>query len=185
MGGRDAALALAVFACLSAQGARESLEVVRVSRCDAGRSIRFDPDRVERNYRTVAANLEQALSRFEKKALARMENGYDAGLPDPARTVRRTWRPPAPLPELIRGATIYVVTVDRHGKVHGLPEDGRRRNDIVLVSRAARLKDCARLGPVTLLTRDLANRLGLRSSRGRCAVSAEGTEVEILEGDSP
>jgi hypothetical protein len=185
MGGRAAALALTVFAGLAAQEAKKSFEVVRVSRCDAGQTIRFDPDRVERNYRTVAANLEQALARFEEKALARMEDGYDAGLPDPVRTVRRTWRPPMPLPESIRGAAIHVVTVDGDGKIHGLPEGGRRRNDIVLISRAARLKDCARLGPVTFMTRDLAARLGLRSSRGRCVVSADGTEVEITEGEAP
>ncbi len=185
MTGRAAALALAVFASLAAQEAGESLEVVRVSRCDEGRTTRFDPGRVERNYRTVAANLEQALSRIEKKAFARMEDGYDSGLPDPVRTVRRTRRPSTPLPESIRGTTIHLVTVDRDGRAHGLPEGGSRRKDIILISRAAKLKDCARLGPVTLLTRDLAARLGIRSSRGRCVVSADGKAIEITEGETP
>jgi len=185
MDGRAAVCALAILAGLAAQDREPKLDVVRVSRCDAGPAIRFDPDRVERNYRAVAADLERALSRLEKKALRRIKDGYDAGLPDPVRTVRRTWRPSMPLPESIRGATIHVVTVDRDGRVQGLPEGGGggRRNDIILISRAARLRDCARLGRASLLTRDLAARLGLQSSHGRCVVSADGKAIEVTEGE--
>jgi len=199
MGGRAAVVALAVLGGLAAQDAKPTLEVIRVSRSDGGGTTRFDSGRVEKNYRDAVAVLEQALSRYEKEAVARMEDGsldsaaagglaqdkYDAGLPDPTRTVRRTFRPSMPLPEPLRGATITVVTLDRNGVIQGLPKAPLRRSDVVLVSRAARLKDCARLGRVTFLTPELAASLGLRASRGRCVVSADGTKIEITEGDLP
>jgi hypothetical protein len=185
MGGKAVAIALAVLAGLAAQGASPNLDVIRVPRSDGGGSVRFDPDRVEKNYRDGGATLKQALSRFERKAVARMEDGYDAGLPDPIRTVRRRWKPSKPLPEPLREAVISVVTLDRNGAIQGLPKAPLRRGDVILVSRAARLRDCARLGRVTLLTRELAARLGIRASRGRCVVSADGAEIEITEGDVP
>jgi hypothetical protein len=178
-------VALVIVAALAAQDARPKIEVTRASRCDGGGTSKFDADRVERNYREAAAALQRALSSFEKKAVAKLEDGYDAGLPDAARKLRRTWRPSKPLPEQVRGITIYVVTVDRNGSVRGLPEGAPRRSDVVLISRAARLKDCTRLAPVTFLTRELAAALGMRSSRGRCVISADGTEIEVTEGDRP
>lgn len=178
MGARSMAVALAALASLATQDAERETEVVRVARSDGGRTTRFDPARVEKNYQIAANALKQALSRLEKKATARMEEGYDAGLPDAVRTVRRTWRPSSPLPRQIRGTTIYVVTVDRKGNVHGLPKD-LGRTDIVLVSRAARL------GTITLLTRAVAESLGIRTSRSRCVVSTDGTEIEITEGELP
>jgi len=156
-----------------------------MSRCDGGRTTRFDSTAVEKNYRRAATDLERTLSRFEKKAVAKIEDGYDSGLPDPNQTVRRTSKLPKPLPEQVRGLTIYVVTVDRGGAVSGLPRGGSKKGDIVLISRAARLKDCTPLAPVTFLTRELAAALGMRSSRGRCVVSADGTEIEVTEGDRP
>ncbi len=185
MGGKPLAIALAALAGLAAQGAGPTLDVVRVPRSDGGETVRFDPAGVEKNYRDAGAALKQALSRFERKALARMEDGYDSGLTEPIRTVRRTWKPSKPLPEPLRGATISVVTLDRNGAIQGLPKAPLRRGDVILVSRAARLRDCARLGQVTLLTRELAARLGIRASRGRLVVSADGAEVEITEGDIP
>lgn len=178
MGGRSLIVALAAFGGLTAQDAGREMEVVRVPRSDGGRTTRFDPGRVEKNYQNSAKTLKQALSGLERKVSARMEEGYDAGLPDPVRTVRRTWKPSSPLPRQIRGTTIYVVTVDRNGNCHGLPKN-LGRADIVLVSRAARL------GMVTLLTRQVAESLGIRTSRARCVVSADGTEIEIAEGDVP
>ena len=193
MAGKVSMLVLALLAGLAAQDARPKpsdpargpLEVVRVSRSDAGGTTRFDPDSVERNYRNAAADLERALSHLEKKTLAKMEDGYDAGLPDPVRTVQRTWKTSKALPEQLRGITIYVVTLDRKGDIQGLPQDKHRRKDVVLISRAARLKDCGRLGSVTFLTREVAASLGIRTSRCRCVVSADGTEIEITEGDRP
>lgn len=189
MGGKAAVLALtlALLAGLAAQDARPQLEVVRVSRLDAGGTTPFDSGRVEKNYQKAAADAKRALSSIEKKAAAKSkkEDGFDSGLPDPTRSSRRTWRPSVPLPDRIRGLTITVVTVDPNGIVHGLPKDPLGRFDLVLISRAARLKDCARLGRVTFLTRELAASLGIRSSRCRCAVSADGTEIEITEGDAP
>ncbi len=185
MVGKTLLLALAVFVGLAAQEARPKTDIVAMSRCDAGATTRFDPGRVEKNYRKAAADLERELSRFEKKALAKIEDGYDAGLPDATRTVVRKWKPSKPLPEQVRGLTIYVVTVDRGGTVGGLPRGGPVKGDIVLISRAARLKDCTRLAPVTFLTRELAAALGMRSSRGRCVISADGTEIEVTEGDRP
>lgn len=183
--GRTLLLALAVLAGLAAQDARPKTDVIAMSRCDGGTTTRFDPARVEKNYRQAAAELERALTRFEKKAAAKIEDGYDSGLPDPKQTVRRTSKLPKPLPEQVRGLTIHVVTVDRGGTVHGLPRGGPKKGDIVLISRAARLKDCTRLAPVTFLTRELAAAIGLRSSRGRCVISADGTEIEVTEGDQP
>jgi len=185
MGGKAVTIALAALAGLAAQGTRPPLDVIRVPRSDGGGTVRFDPARVEKNYREAGAALKQALSRFERKAVARMEDGYDAGLPDPTRTVRRTWKPSQPLPVALRGVTVFVVTLDRNGAIQGLPKAPLRRGDVILVSRAARLRDCACLGQVTLLTRELAARLGIRASRGRCVVSADGAEVEITEGDVP
>jgi len=187
MGGKAAvvALTLALLAGLAAQDERPKLEVVRVSRLDAGGTTPFDSGRVEKNYQKAAADAKRALSSIEKKAAAKREDGFDSGLPDPTRSSRRTWKPSVPLPERIRGLTITVVTVDPNGIVHGLPKDPLGRSDLVLISRAARLKDCARLGRVTFLTRELAASLGIRSSRCRCAVSADGTQIEITEGDVP
>lgn len=179
MGARSIAVALAALASLATQDAERGTEVVRVARSDGGRTTHFDPARVEKNYEVAANALKQGLSRLEKKAASRMEEGYDAGLPDPARTVRRTWRPSSPLPRQIRGTTIYVVTVNRNGNVHGLPEAPLGRTDIVLVSRAARL------GTITLLSRKVAESLGIRTSRARCVVNADGTEIEIIEGETP
>jgi len=156
-----------------------------MARCDGGDTTRFDPGRVEETYRKAVAELERALSRLEKKAAPKPLDGYDAGLPDLRRSVRRRFRPESPVPERLRGATVYVVTVDRSGAVHGLPREAPKRNDIVLVSRAARLRDCAGLAPVTLLTRELAVSLGIRCAQCRCVVSADGSEIEIIEGDEP
>lgn len=185
MGGRSIVVALAALARLTAQDAGREMEVVHVSRSDGGRTIRFDPGQVEKNYQNAANALKQAFSRIEKRAIAQIAEGYDAGLPDPVRTVRRTWKPSTPLPRQIRGVTIFIVTVDRSGIVHGLPKEPVQRTDIVCVSRAARLGDCMRLGTVTLLTRPIAESLGIRTSRARCVVSADGTEIEITEGDTP
>ena len=183
--GRAAAVALGILACLAAQEAKLKLEVVAISRCDAGSTSRIDLDRVEKNYRAAARDLKQTLVSFEKKALDRLEDGYDAGLPDPGSSARSTWKPTTPLPEQLRGITIYVVTIDRSGKVHGLPREGRGKGDVVLVSRAARFKDCAALAPVTFLTPEFASTLRIRTSRGRCVVSRDGREIEVIEGDQP
>jgi len=179
MGGRSMVVALAALAGLTAQDTGREMEVVHVSRSDGGRTTRFDPGLVEKNYQNAANALKQALSHVERKAIAQIEEGYDAGLPDPVRIIRRTWKPSTQLPRQIRGVTIFIVTVDRNGIVHGLPKELVKRTDIVLVSRAARL------GTVTLLTRPIAESLGIRTSRARCVVSADGTEIEITEGDVP
>jgi len=183
--GRTAFVALAFLASLARQGTEHEMEVVRVSRADGGRTGRFDPVRVEKNYQKAASDLKQAFSRLERKPTVGMDEGYDAGLPDPLRSVMKTWKPATPLPLPLRGTTIYVVTVDRNGTVHSLPRTPLGRADIVLVSRADRLQDCASVGTVTLLTRPVAESLGIRTSRARCVVSADGAAVEITEGDIP
>jgi len=185
VGGKAVGIAIAVLAGLAAvQQEMPALEVVRVAHADAGGTSRFDLGLIEKNYRNAAADLKAALSRFEIKAPARIDENYDAGLPDSTRITRRSWRPPKPIPEPLRGITIYVVTVDRAGHIQGLTPD-TRKSDLVLISRAARLKDCSRLGRATFLTRELAARLGIRTSRARCVVSTDGTEIEITEGDRP
>ncbi|MBI2901126.1 MAG: hypothetical protein HYY17_13160 [Planctomycetes bacterium] len=183
--GRTAGVALAVLAGVAAQEAIPELEVLQEPRCDGGNTSRIDLDRVERNYRDAARGLRQSLAGFQKKALDRLEDGYDAGLPDPSASTRSMWKPSTPLPEQLRGITIYIVTVDRDGKAHGLPRGGRGKEDVVLIARAARLKDCAPLAPVTFLTREFASTLRIRTSRGRCVVSRNGTQVEVTEGDQP
>lgn len=186
MGGKTLGLSLAFLAGLAAGETRPRLEVVRVPTADAGGTARFDPALVEKNYRRAADDLKAAFSRFEKKAVGRIEeSSFDAGLPDPVGTVQRIWQPATPLPEPLRGITIHVVTVDRRGRIEGLPPDGGGKTDLVLISRAARLKDCSRLGRVTFLTPELAARLGVRASRARCVVSRDGTEIEITEGNRP
>lgn len=185
MGIRTAAIVLATLAGLAAQDLKQELDVVRVHRADAGETGRFDPATVEKNYRQAVAALEGALSRLERQAPARLDDGYDSGLPDPTGSVRRAWKPSSPVPAPLRGVTIHVVTLDRNGRVWGLPEGPRRRGDVVLISRAARLKNCVRLGTMTLLTPELAASLGLQASRGRCVVSADGTEIEVIEGERP
>lgn len=190
MGGRDIAIALVLFAGLAARGERfesahQELGAVRVARCDGGAVVPFDLGRVEKNYRSAATGLQRALSRFERTVITRIDDGYDAGLPDPVGTGHRRFRPSKAIPPELRGLTIYVVTVDRNGVVRGLAQGVPNRNDVVLISRTARLKDCAGLAPVTLLTRELAAALGIRSSRCRLVVSADGSEVEITEGDPP
>ncbi len=178
-------MALAALAGLGAPLGNPALETIHVRRADRGETVRFDPARVEGNYRRAATALKETLSRFQSGTPALMPRRHDAGLPDPIRTVRRTWKPRQPLPEPLRGATIFVVTIDRTGRIQGLPQDPLRRRDVVLVSRAERLSDCAALGGVTLLTRELAERLGLQASRARCTVSPDGAAVEIIEGDVP
>lgn len=185
MGARVVAITCFVFAGLAAQEARPSFDAVRESRCDAGSTTRFDPRRIEENYRKVARELAEALSRVERSAISRLDDGYDAGLRDPVRRLRRTWTPPQPLPEQLRGLTIYVITIDRNGRIDGLPTEGTKQGDIVLTSRAARLKDCARLAPVTFLTPELAAALGIQTSRCRLVVKADGKEIDIAEGDLP
>lgn len=173
----------AVTLGLAAQDVQEVTAVIRMARADGGTATRIDLVRLERQYRDLAEAMAGSLEQVATTVSGQVDGRYDAGLAEPKSRTTRRLSPSRPLPPRLHGATIYVVTVGGNGAIHGLPRGGAPKGAIILISRAERLRDCALLAPITLLTREMAQSLGIRVSRCQVEVSEDGEELEITEGD--
>lgn len=181
MHARLARIGIILTAAVLAGAPEGDWTVISKSTLDGGRSRQLDLGRIERGYATAAAALQSRVEKIEKQNLKLLDQGYDAGLPSARGTSRRRVQLSKPLPARLRGTTIWVVTLDAHGRVHGKPEASVRGNDAILVARAVRIRDALGLGNWSFLSQKGAKALGIRAVPCRIRVRRDGHEIEIVE----